>query len=272
MLKAVVDYFETIPSIHRALLVAGGLAFFWMTESAIPLFKFPYNKWKHAVLNIFFTFTTIGVNFGFAFLIALTSLWCRNNEFGVLYWIKMPLGLQLPVGLMLLDLIGAYLIHLIEHKYKWLWKFHIIHHADTYVDTTTANRHHPGESVFRAVFTIIAVFLTGAPFWLIMIYQSLSALLSQFNHANISLPSWLDKGLSLVIVSPDMHKVHHHYMRPETDSNYGNIFSLWDRLFGTFRYTPSKNIRFGLDVLEERKLDGLSDQLRIPFNKNIRTD
>jgi sterol desaturase/sphingolipid hydroxylase (fatty acid hydroxylase superfamily) len=272
MLQKIIDYFDHIPSLHRALLVAGGIAFFWLIESAVPLFRFSYNKWKHASLNIFFTLTTIVVNFGFAFIIVLISIWCKQNSFGFLYWTDMPLGFQLLTGLLLLDLIGAYLVHFIEHKIKWMWKFHIVHHADTYVDTTTANRHHPGESVFRAVFTIIAVFITGAPLWLIMLYQTLSALLSQFNHANISLPAWLDKGISWFIVSPDMHKVHHHFVRPETDSNYGNIFSVWDRIFGTFRYTPVRNLKFGLDVLDGKPVETLSGQLKIPFDKSIKTD
>ena len=130
-----------------------------------------------------------------------------------------------------------------------MWKFHMVHHADTHVDTTTANRHHPGESVLRAVFTMFGVFICGAPIWLLMMYQSLSVVATQFNHANIRLPLWIDKALSWFLVSPNMHKVHHHYMRPQTDSNYGNIFSVWDRLFGTYNDTPVEQIQYGLDVL-----------------------
>ena len=121
---------------------------------------------------------------------------------------------------MLLDLIGAWLIHLVEHKVKWMWKFHVVHHSDRFVDTTTANRHHPVESMFRAVFTLLAVLVAGTPIWLVMLYQSLSVVLSQFNHANITLPAWLDKSISWLIVSPNMHKVHHHYLQPLTDTNY----------------------------------------------------
>lgn len=272
MLQAIIHYFDSISSLHRSLILAGGITFFWLMESAIPLFTFSYHKWVHASLNIFFTITTVVINFAFAFLIVLTSIWCSRHSFGVLYWIKMPLWVQLISGLLFLDLIGAWLVHFIQHKIKWMWKFHMVHHADTYVDTTTANRHHPGESVFRAVFTLFAVVISGAPMWLIMLYQTLSALLSQFNHANISLPLWLDKFISWTIVSPDMHKVHHHFMRPETDSNYGNIFSVWDRLFGTFRYTLAQNLQYGLDVLQGKNTESLAAQLKIPFDKSIKTD
>jgi sterol desaturase/sphingolipid hydroxylase (fatty acid hydroxylase superfamily) len=107
--------------------------------------------------------------------------------------------------------------------------------------------------------------------WLVMLYQSLSAVLSQFNHANLRLPLWLDNAISWIIVSPNMHKVHHHYMQPQTDSNYGNIFSIWDRLFGTFNYTPIEQIRFGLDVLDDATDEQLKYQLKIPFDNSIKT-
>ena len=270
-MEQVVNYFEHIPSLHRALILAGGITLFWLIENAVPLFKFDYNKWKHASLNIFFTITTIIVNFGFALLIVFASDWCNKNSFGLLRITKLPLWFEMIVGLMLLDLIGAYLIHLIQHKVKWMWKFHMVHHADTYVDTTTANRHHPGESIFRATFAVIAVFVTGAPIWLVMLYQSLSVVVSQFNHANIKMPLWIDKLLRIVIVTPGMHRVHHHYMKPETDSNYGNIFSFWDRLFGTYTYMESSKLHYGLDILQNREVTNVKDQLKLPFEKDNKT-
>jgi sterol desaturase/sphingolipid hydroxylase (fatty acid hydroxylase superfamily) len=166
-----------------------------------------------------------------------------------------------------MDLIGAYFIHWLEHRVKWMWRFHLVHHSDTYVDTTTANRHHPGESIFRAVFTTIAVVIMGAPMWLVMLYQSMSAFLSQFNHADISLPKWLDRGMSWLIVSPDMHKVHHHYVLPLTDTNFGNIFSIWDRLFGTFAYVEdAKTLTYGIDThMQAEENNDMMNLLKIPF-------
>lgn len=272
MIENIIHYFEQISSLHRALILAGGITFFWLMEGAIPLFGFAYHKWKHASINIFFTLTTIIINFSFALFIVRTSDYVVANKFGLLQLVNMPLWVFMIVGLLLLDLVGAYSIHLIEHKIKWMWKFHVVHHADTHVDTTTANRHHPGESVFRAVFTIIGVIICGAPMWLVMMYQSLSVVLTQFNHANIRLPLWLDNTLSWLIVSPNMHKVHHHYKRPQTDSNYGNIFSVWDRLFGTYNYTPIEQIQYGLDVLDNTKDENLPFQLNIPFDGKVKTD
>lgn len=271
MIDSIVAYFSHIPSLHRAIILAGGITFFWIIEGAAPLFGFKYNKWKHASINIFFTITTIVINFAFALLMVKTSDWAIANHFGLLQIIELPLWAMLVGGLLLLDLVGAYFIHFVEHKVKWMWKFHMVHHADTHVDTTTANRHHPGESVFRALFTIIGVAICGAPMWTVMLYQSMSAVLSQFNHANLRLPLAIDNALSWVIVSPNMHKVHHHYQQPQTDSNYGNIFSIWDRLFGTFNYTPIDQVRYGLDVLDDSTDEQLNYQLKIPFDGSIKT-
>ena len=140
MLETIQQYFSTIPSLHRALILAGGITFFWIVESAIPLFQFKYNKWKHASINIFFTITTIVINFAFALAMVKTSDWVVREKLGLLQWLPMSSLLQAVLGLLLLDFIGAYLVHYIEHKVKWLWKFHMVHHADTHVDTTTANK------------------------------------------------------------------------------------------------------------------------------------
>lgn len=266
----IVNYFSTIPSLHRGLILAGGIAIFWIIENAFPLFRFHYKKWNHAGINIFFTLTTVVVNFILAFILLMASEWAIKNNFGVLEWLpKLPLWLYTLIGLLLLDLIGAYLAHLVQHKTRWLWHFHLIHHTDTWVDTTTANRHHPGESVVRFVFTAAAVLITGAPMWLAFLYQSLSVVFSQFNHANLSLPEKLDKYISYIIVSPNMHKVHHHYVLPYTDSNYGNIFSIWDRLFGTFLTLPTEKIVYGVDThMQASENNRLSNLVAIPFQKH----
>ena len=124
----------------------------------------------------------------------------------------------------------------------------------------------------RKNIAIIAVFIIGAPVWLFMVYQTLSAVLSQFNHANIKMARWFDKSLGLIIVTPNMHRVHHHYTRPQTDSNYGNIFPFWDKLFGTYNSTPVEQITYGLDVLKDKNDESLKVQLKLPFDSSVKTD
>ncbi|WP_304234031.1 sterol desaturase family protein [Jiulongibacter sediminis] len=268
-MESIISYFETIPSSHRSLILIGGITLFWLIESAVPLFTFKYKKWQHAGLNIFFTLTTIVINFALAFILLKTADWTVENDFGILQWIpELPLWAYALTGLLLLDLIGAYLVHWAEHKVKWMWRFHLIHHTDTWIDTTSANRHHPGESVFRFAFTTLGVLLVGTPMWLVFMYQSISVLLSQFNHANISLPKWLDKLISYVIISPDMHKVHHHYVLPYTNSNYGNIFSIWDRLFGTYMTLNCYKLVYGIDThMDEIENNRIPNLLKIPFQE-----
>ena len=268
-MNAIINYFETIPSSHRGLILASGIAFFWLIENAKPFVKFEYNKWKHAAINIFFTITTIIVNFCLAFLLLKAANYTTLNKFGLLQLLpNINIYLYTIVGLLLLDLTGAYLPHLVQHKIKVLWRFHLIHHTDTFIDTTSANRHHPGESVIRFLFTTLGVLIIGAPIWLIFLYQTLSVVATQFTHANISLPKKIDAILSYFIVSPDMHKIHHHYKLPYTDSNYGNIFSVWDRLFGTFLYMNREKVVYGIDThMQPIENNRLLNLLIIPFQK-----
>lgn len=265
----IISYFSSIPSLHRSLILVAGITLFWLIENAFPLFNFNYKKWHHAGINIFFTLTTIVINFLLAFILLQSANWANTNGFGVLQWLRpMPLWLYSLVGLLLLDLIGAYMVHLIEHKTKILWRFHLIHHTDTWIDTTTANRHHPGESVIRFAFTTLGVLIVGSPMWMVFLYQTLSVIATQFNHANISIPEKWDTILSYFIVSPNMHKVHHHYKLPYTDSNYGNIFSVWDRLFGTFMMLPKEEIVYGVDThMKTEEHNQLKNLLKIPFQK-----
>ena len=268
-METIFNYFETIPSSHRSLILVGGITFFWLLEGALPLFLFNYKKWKHAIPNLFFTATTVIINFSLAFLLLFTADWVQINNFGIINWIpEMPLWLYILLGVVLLDFFGAYLAHYTEHKIKPLWMIHLVHHSDHKVDTTTANRHHPLESVIRFGFTLFGVLVVGAPIAIVMIYQSMSLVFTQFNHANIKIPRSVDKLLSYVIVSPDMHKVHHHNLLPYTDANYGNIFSIWDRLLGTYMHLDREKIVYGVDTFpDEKRNSSLKELLKQPFQK-----
>ena len=265
-MENLIQYFETIPSLHRSTILVGGITLFWLIEGLVPTRSLSYKKWRHALPNFFFTATSVLVNFFLAFLLLNTADWTQANGFGLLHIVALPLWLYVVLGVLLLDFIGAYLAHLVEHKVKPLWMVHLVHHSDHHVDTTTANRHHPLESLVRFSFTLLAVFILGAPIGVVMLYQSLSVVLSQFNHANINLPVKLDQWLSYVLVTPHMHKVHHHYVLPYTDSNYGNIFSIWDRLFGTYMHLDAARIVYGVDVFpNEEENSRVGSLLKQPF-------
>jgi len=266
-LETIITYFEFIPSLHRSIILVGGITFFWLLEGALPLFNFKYKKWKHAFPNLFFTATTVVINFALAFLLLQTADWVQANNFGFINWMPdMPLWMYVLLGVLLLDFFGAYLAHFVEHKVSYLWMIHLVHHTDHKVDTTTANRHHPLESLIRFAFTLIGVFIIGTPIAIVMIYQSLSLVFTQFTHANVKMPKGVDHFLSYFIVSPDMHKVHHHHRLPYTDSNYGNIFSVWDRIFGTYLHLDREKIVYGVDTFPDEKTNSsLKELLKQPF-------
>lgn len=264
-----INYFENIPTIHRSILIVGGITIFWFLEGLFPLVRFNYKKWQHAIPNFFFTLTTIVINLSMAFLLLNTSDWTIHNNFGLLQWIPgLTLWGEIILGVLLLDFVGAYLPHYTEHRIKPLWMIHLVHHSDPNVDTTTANRHHPLESIIRFSFTLLGVFIIGTSIGIVMLYQALSLLSTQFNHANIRLPKKLDQWISYIIVSPDMHKIHHHYRLPYTDTNFGNIFSIWDRMLGTFSNYEREKIIYGVDVFpDEKKNSQIKSLLKQPFEK-----
>ncbi|MER3499717.1 MAG: sterol desaturase family protein [Chitinophagaceae bacterium] len=251
MWSNIINYFSTLEQrpLERMAFLVGGLLLFWIIEGAIPLLPMTYkkNKFQHAAVNFGFTIIHLIIHTFLAIIIVLLSDWCKQNEFGIVYWTNASIAGTVIISFLTLDFFGGWLVHITEHKFYPLWRFHIVHHADNNVDVTTGLRHHPVESVLRGLFFFMGILLGGAPMYAVMIFQTILILATAFTHANIRLPHWLDYSLSFVFVSPNMHKVHHHWKQPFTDSNYGAVLSIWDRLLGTYKKLDPKNIRYGLD-------------------------
>lgn len=268
-MDSIITFFSDVPLSFRTFILLGGIIFFWILEGIIPLYSFSYKKLNHALLNIFFTTTTAIIGFGFAFLLLKSTIIVQSNKIGFIHFFDFPLWVDVIISILILDLIGAYLIHYIQHKIPWMWKFHLVHHSDMNVDVTTGLRHHPGETVFRILFTIVGIYVSGASIGIVMLYQSLSVLFAHITHANIKISTKLDYLLSYIIITPNMHKIHHHYEMPLTDSNYGNIFSIWDRLFNTFsKIDNQKSIVYGIDTyMDKLETNKLIVLLKIPFKK-----
>lgn len=207
------------------------------------------------------------IHTGFAVLIILLSDFCNTTGFGLSQWLNASSFLTIIITFFVLDFFGGWLVHMVQHKTWVLWRFHVVHHSDNNVDVTTGLRHHPVESVLRGVF-MAGVLVAGAPIYAVMIYQTILIITVQFTHANISLPGWLDKWVSYLIVSPNMHKVHHHWQQPYTDSNYGAVLAIWDRMLGTYKKLDPSQIRYGLDRYYPNDQDeNFIMLLRKPFGK-----
>lgn len=271
MWNEVLAHFQTLEQrpLERMAILVGGLLFFWIVEGAIPLFPLKYKKTKlrHAGVNFVFTVIHLIIHTFLAVFIIKLSDWCAQAQFGIVYWTNANILLTVIIGVLALDF-SSWLVHLVMHKVPLLWRFHLIHHSDTNVDVTTGLRHHPGDSLLRGIFFLLLIFISGAPMYSVMIYQTLVVLATAFTHANISLPVKLDKALSWVLISPNMHKVHHHWKQPYTDSNYGAVFSIWDRLLGTFSSLDIKQVKYGLDrYYPAEKDEEVLTLLTKPFKK-----
>ncbi len=272
MLEKIIRHFQTLDHrpLERMALLVGGLLIFWVIEGAIPLIGMQYKKSKsrHAGVNFSFTVIHLIIHTFLAILIVMLSDWCLSHQFGLVYWLNANVLGIIIISFLTLDFFGGWLVHITEHKIKFLWRFHVIHHADNNVDVTTGLRHHPIESVVRGLFFFMGIFVSGAPMYAVMIFQTLLVLSAAFTHANISLPRWLDKGLSWILVSPNMHKVHHHWKQPFTDSNYGAILSVWDRILGTFKKLDPSQIKYGLDRYYPNEHDeNFMRLMKAPFKK-----
>lgn len=272
MFNDLINHFQTLEQrpVERLLLLVAGMLLLWLIEGAIPLLSLTYkkNKWRHAAVNFSFTVIHLLIHTGFAVLIILLSDAAKTGGFGLVHWLSLGTIGTILVSFLVLDFFGGWLVHLVQHKTFTLWRFHMVHHSDNNVDVTTGLRHHPMESVLRGVFFLMGVALSGAPMYAVMIFQTLLVLGTQFTHANIRLPEWLDRPLSYLIVSPNMHKVHHHWQQPYTDSNYGAVLAIWDRLFGTYRHLDHKEIRYGLDRYYPNEHDeNFGMLMKSPFGK-----
>ena len=261
-----------MPTWYRLAWIVICLTTCWILEGNFPLFRFHYQKWKHAGVNFTFLTTTMIINVIFGIITVGVFVWIKQYHIGLMYYIDLPIWLELLICILIFELMAQYLVHYMLHRVKWMWKFHMIHHSDTHLDATSGTRHHPGDFVMREIFALAAVVVTGAPVGYYFFYRFCTVFFTYFTHANINLPVWIDKPLSLVFITPNMHKFHHHYKRPWTDTNFGNIFSIWDRIFGTFVYDDPKKIQYGLDVLDETKDEDIRYQFKIPFNNSIKTD
>jgi sterol desaturase/sphingolipid hydroxylase (fatty acid hydroxylase superfamily) len=267
-----VTYFQTLEDrpVQRMAFLVGGLLVLWIIEGAIPLLvmKYKKNKLRHAGVNLSFTLIHVVIHTALAIFIVMLSDWCRNNQFGIVWWVNANIFWTIIISFFALDFFGGWLVHIVEHKVKFLWRFHVVHHADNNVDVTSALRHHPVESLLRGLFFFAGILVSGAPMYAVMIFQTLLIVASQITHANMSLPRWLDTAAGYIFVSPNMHKVHHHWKQPYTDSNYGAVLSIWDRLLGTLKILDPKEIHYGLDrYYPNEKDEDFIMLMKKPFQK-----
>jgi sterol desaturase/sphingolipid hydroxylase (fatty acid hydroxylase superfamily) len=230
-----------------AIAAAIALAMLWLIEGAWPFFSRPDRR-RHGLRNVGLGLINGATRALFypAVLLMVTSL-TRVYDFGLLHKVAVPGWSGFLIAVLALDLVG-YAWHIACHQWRFLWRFHAVHHHDDEVDSTTAFRFHVGEVMASSMVTVAAAAVLGLGMLHVLVYEALVVPFSIFHHGNARLPGWLDRVLGWLIVTPRMHWVHHSRWVEETDSNYSGIFSFWDRLFGTLREREDPHrLRLGLD-------------------------
>ena len=249
----------------RLLVLIISTTVLWSVESLLPLYRYDKHRLRRALPNIAFTVLLVLINLSLSFATAGIANFVVNKGIGLFFLFDILSWLAALIGVMALDFF-TYVAHLLMHK-SWLgWQFHRVHHSDKEVNVTTAFRQHPGETVWRILWQLLAVATFGIPLSVVVVYLVISTLNAQLEHTNIKLFAPLDRVLRLLFVTPNMHKVHHSRDQIETDSNYSNIFSIWDRIFGTYTATVDfSRLRYGLDGLDDREKQTLPALLKLPF-------
>jgi sterol desaturase/sphingolipid hydroxylase (fatty acid hydroxylase superfamily) len=211
------------------------------------------------------------------FLLPVTAvavaIWSAQHSMGLFNRVSLPLFVEIPLGVILLDL-AIYGQHVAFHFVPVFWQFHKVHHADLDLDVSSGLRFHTIEIFLSMGIKMAFVLLLGIHWIAVMAFEVLLNATSMFNHSNVNLPPVCDRLLRLLVVTPDMHRVHHSVIRKETDSNFGFNLSCWDRLFRTYRDQPEKG-HLEMDIgLPEYRSDAISDRLwpmlMIPFRKTSR--
>jgi sterol desaturase/sphingolipid hydroxylase (fatty acid hydroxylase superfamily) len=236
-----------------------------LVEALIPLRA--CGRWARAHVgpNLVLTAITFVTNavYNVALVVVLARM--QGNAFGLLSALALPPLVTTLVVLLVLDF-SFYVAHVAMHAIPAFWRFHRVHHSDPLVDVTTTIRQHPGEGVIRYAFMGTFAVALGASPEAFAVYRVWSAVGGLLEHANVRVPRWLGDALSVVTTWPDMHKVHHSRVAGETDTNYSNIFSVWDRLFGTF--TPAwrgVDVAYGLDGFDDPATQTARGLLGLPF-------
>ena len=242
-----------------------GFLLFLGWETIRPYFPFftgaAGRRARHLAANVGIALTN-ALLIGLCFL----PLWgMAATPFGLLNRFPLPIWLHTVLAILLLDC-WTYWWHRANHEIRFLWRFHRMHHSDPWMDVTTARRFHPGEIVFSSMLRLPLIFLLGIHVRDLLLYGWIMGVVVDFHHANIALPERLDRYLRVLIPTPSMHKVHHSHLQPETDSNYTSLFSVWDRLFDSFRLRPDlAAIRIGLDKWSDARHQTIAGLLTTPF-------
>lgn len=239
----------------------------WLIELRLAMQSLK-DKLSHSYVNMSFIVTALPIQLALSLGVLFVSGWVTVHHWGMLYlfpahqsfWVKYL------IGFLLLDLF-EYCYHILMHKTSTLWRFHLIHHSDEQIDVSTTLREHPCETMVRVIFLMLWVFLSGASIGLLLLRQTVQTISNLSAHSSYQLPRGMEKIFSLVLITPGLHHIHHHFELPYTDCNYGDVLSIWDRLFGTYCKEIPGAVKFGLDKYQPHSSTHFPTLIKYPFYK-----
>ena len=266
------DNLRHIFSVHedaaQIILYATIITSLWFAEILVSADSLR-TKFKHSSVNLLFICTALPVQLLLTSFIVIISKWANLHHWGLLNLIHWHTKgwMYYIVAFILLDLC-EYTYHVIMHKIDVLWKFHLVHHSDLKVDVSTTTREHPGETFVRTCFLILWVTMLGPAIGVLIIRQIFQSFSNIVAHTEFRLSDRANKIVGLIFITPNLHHVHHHYRLPYTDCNYGDVLSIWDRLFGTLGELDREDTCFGIDTHMDEKINGrFVNVVKIPFQK-----
>ncbi len=246
---------------------------FWVLIIVLPAMEYIHPRSQHATdWDERWT-----VNIGFGVLNgALTSIapalavvsagWAEQHGVGLLNWVAAP-GWIVVVATVAVRSLADYVSHVLMHQIPLFWRLHRIHHSDQSLNVSTGLRFHPLEVAASALYMAPIALAFGLSPAVLAVYAVVESVLALLSHADFRIPDALDRGLGRLFITPHIHRIHHSADQPETDSNYGNVFTIWDRLFGTYRAEarlPDSEMRFGLDDIDRAQANDFLWQITSP--------
>lgn len=265
-MKSIIAYFISNPSSIEIFIFGALMLSLWFAE--FLMLAMPVGvKLKHTGTNLLFILTALPIQLFITIFLLMESATMMKNHWGLLN--RMPFHntffVKYILGFLLLDFC-EYIYHIIMHKTKPLWNFHLVHHSDQKMDVSTTVREHPGETVVRMLFLLLWVALLGASLPLLLLRQTFQTITNVTSHTQFRLNGVSAKILGWVFVTPNLHHVHHHHQLPYTDCNYGDVLIIWDRLFGTYGELDIKDTVFGIDTHPDSEVcKNFVEIIKIPF-------
>lgn len=259
------DALISLMSMYKTGFLVGGLAVLWFLEHWLAFYEDQKEgKAVHDGKNLGLAFINFAaISLAFAWAARIASDWTLAQHAGILNIVDLPLWARVSGAIVLLD-VWVYFWHRGNHIVSFLWRFHRVHHSDPKMDASTGFRFHVGEVILSALIRAAFIPLFGLQLWEIVLYEAVATPLILLQHSNVDMGRF-DALLRMVFVSPNMHRIHHSDYQPETDSNFGVIFSAWDRVFGTYNgRQDARNITLGLKGTDNERWQSFGGMLRTP--------